>query len=177
MKPVKKIYKMKKVVGDFVCEKCGKPFVEERFLKKHLTRKDPCDKIYECEKCHKTFKEERFYNGHLDRKTPCAPDTVPVVSFDNVENKCHMCGKEYANAYNLKRHQKNCNTANNPHAMQRLMDMVLNLTQKVEKMEGNQQSPQTVNNTVNVQQNIYMNVTFCGFGNEDLTKLDTNKSI
>jgi hypothetical protein len=38
---------------------------------------------------------------------------------------------------------------------------------------GNQINNITVNN--NVQNNLYMNVTFCSFGNEDLTKLDTTK--
>ena len=173
MKSVKKVYSLKKVTGDYKCEKCGKNFKEERFLKKHLSRKDPCDTIYECDKCHRKFKEERFYLGHMDRKTPCAPDSIPVVSIDNVENRCHMCGKEYANAYNLKRHQKNCNVMTNPRIMMELLEQNREILKRLDKYEN--QQPQTLNQTVNVQQNIYMNVTFCSFGNEDLTKLDTNK--
>ena len=178
MNQTKKIYRMKKIIGNYKCDKCSKTFVEERFLKKHLTRKEPCDKIYKCSKCHKTFKEERFYNSHMERKTPCAPDTIPVISVDNIENKCHMCGKEYSNAYNLKRHQKNCNVMINPRIIMELVEQNRELGEQnrelISMLKDNQHQTvnQTVNNNLTVQQNLYVNVTICSFGSEDLTKLD-----
>ena len=173
----RKVYRFKKPSGDYKCNKCNRKFKEARFLKKHLNRTTPCDKIFKCEKCYKTFKEERFLNNHRNRKAPCIPESVPIVTNDNAENKCHMCGKTYANVYNLKRHQKNCSIATNPQAMQQLMSMVSDLKQEVRELRQTQ--PIVNNNTlnhINVQNNnLYLNVTICSFGNEDLSKLDTAK--
>ena len=153
------------------CEKCNKSFSEERYLKQHQNKRIPCDKIHKCVKCDTVFDTAYILRKHLSRKTACAPDTVPVVSINNVENRCQFCNKTYSSKSNLTKHQKKCNTVGNPQAMQRLMDMVTNLTQKVDKLEGNQQT-QTINNNLTVNQNLYVNVTICSFGSEDLTKLD-----
>ena len=172
----RKIYKLKKEDRPFVCDKCNKTFKEERHYKSHQNRKTPCIKEFKCNKCNKVFQNNTFLSRHLNRKTPCALNEIPVITIDNVENRCQFCNKTYSSKSNLNKHQKSCNTASNPQAMQRLMDMVLDLTQEVKELKGKQPAiNNTLNQTLNVQQNLYMNVTFCSFGNEDFSKLDSTK--
>lgn len=181
MKPIKKVYRMKKTVGQYKCEKCERTFIEERFLTKHLNRKTPCDKTFPCSKCGKVFKEERMLNNHLDRKNPCVPDSIPVVTIDNLENKCHYCGKTYSNVYNLKRHVSTCDKDRNMiYVMEKLLEKQQNafseqINQLQQQLISHGIAPVTNNITNNVQQNLYMNVTICSFGNEDLSQLDTSK--
>jgi hypothetical protein len=166
----------------YTCEKCGKKFKTKEYLRKHNQRKTPCNTVFKCEKCKKTFKNNLLLKRHKDRVTPCAPEEIPVITGDNEENKCHMCGNTYSNASNLKRHQKNCNVKNNPELLMQLLaekDKVITLQQQ---LINNGITPvvtniNTTNNVTvnNIQQNLYVNVTICSFGKEDLSRLDTAK--
>ena len=174
-KPVKKT---------FQCSKCGKNFKERHHLENHNRRKTPCNVKHECTKCHKVFISKTSLKRHGDRVTACALEEIPVVTNDNLENKCHLCGKEFSTASNLKRHQKDvCNATNNPQLLSQLMTLVIQQQTKITNLESHiVGNPQTViNGNVNIQNNIlnnnYVNVTICGFGKEDFSKLDKNKVL
>jgi len=166
-----------------ICDKCSRGFKEERHLRQHHRRKTPCTKKHTCVKCTTEFKTNALLMNHLNRKTPCVPDAIPVITNTNRENRCQYCNNTYANAYNLRRHQKNCNVASNPQIMQQLVTQLMEQNRlQAQMMAANQvqvPQPQTVVNgdvTVNqVNNNMYVNVTICSFGEEDLSCLDTNK--
>jgi hypothetical protein len=158
----------------YSCKKCGREFKEERYLQQHRKRKTPCSKNRKCNKCGKKFTRERDLQNHLKRKTPCTIEEIPVITGDNLENRCHMCGKTYANSSNLRRHMDSCKVKDNPNVIMALIEQNKEL---MERLMTQQNQPVTVNNvTVNqVQQNLYVNVTICSFGKEDLSRLDTSK--
>jgi Zinc finger, C2H2 type len=181
----KKVYRMKEEIRPFICDKCGSGFKEDRHLKQHLKRKTPCTKKYICQKCGKPFVSASKLRVHKNRVTPCVPDEVPIITADNNENRCHLCNKTYSTKYALQRHQVDvCNTAANPQRMDQIMQLLLqNQTELTElrsenKMLRTTQSPTVINNnTLNhtVNNNLYVNVTLCSFGSEDLSRLDTAK--
>lgn len=176
---------MKKTSKNIVCEKCNKGFEDNAHLKRHLQKQVPCDKIFKCSKCSKVFPNQSSLTRHDQRKTECAMTEIPVIDSQNVDSTCHMCGNEYASISNLKRHKKNCPVKNDPSI---LMNLLLKSEQKrleaeraqfnmerqlFELQKGGVITIQNNNNlTVNNVQNMYVNITICSFGNEDLTKLD-----
>ena len=176
----KKVYRLKEVEKPYTCKKCGKKFKEERYLKQHNKRKTACNNKFVCKKCGKECANTHTLRSHLNRKTPCVPEEIPIINNSNEENKCQYCGKTYSNKHNLTRHQKTCDKDLH---LQFMMKKLLEENGKKwakrikELTEGR---PMSVNNTINnnvinVQQNTYLNVTICSFGDEDLTKLDKNK--
>ena len=144
-----------------------------------------------CSKCKKSFRDAYELRRHLKRKRPCVPSSVPVVKNDNSDNVCMFCGRSYSSVYSLKRHQKDCNMAKDPQLLMRLFLQQKKENEKQKKemdqlkaqvevissgiVSSNQQT--VINNVTvnNVQNNMYVNVTICSFGNEDLSKLDTAK--
>ena len=182
----KKIYRKKVIEKPFICNKCDRGFTQERYLQQHLKRKIPCTKQYLCDKCKKEFPNNSSLQKHLDRVTSCVLEEIPIIDSSKNEYKCQYCGKVLANAYNLKRHQKICDKESN--MMQMMKILIERDKQRDEReqrlmdiLEKNGLNP-TINNNNNVtnnvnlqQQNIYMNVTICSFGNEDLSKLDAKK--
>ena len=189
---------MKKEEKPFICNKCNKGFAEDRYLQRHQKRKTPCTAEHKCLKCNKIFKTNALLLRHLNRQTSCVVEEIPVVTNDNIENRCHMCGNYYSNKQNLNRHQKTCSVLQNPSQLMRLMvekekETKLLLEEQDKKWEQRfiqmtGMNPtqlnltnidnSTTNITNNVQNNnMYVNVTLCCFGNEDLTKLDKNKVL
>ncbi len=181
----------KKVTKNVICEKCNKGFEDNAHLKRHLQKQVPCDKIFKCEKCEKVFPNQSSLSRHDQRKTECIMTEIPVIDSDNIDVTCHMCGNTYASASNLRRHKKNCPVKNDPSV---LMDLLLKSEQKrldaeraqfnVEKqlfeLQKTGVAPIQINNinTVNnIQQNMYVNVTICNFGSEDLNKLNQQDVI
>lgn len=181
----RKVYRLKKIKKPFVCKKCEKGFSEERYLQQHLKRKTPCDKKFICPKCRKSFGNDYTLKNHLNRITPCVPEEIPIIDATKEEFRCQYCNKTYSNKHNLKRHQKTCDKeANLQYLMKKLLEENNKEWEKrIEKIVGNTVMPNnttinnvTVNNVHNVQNNnLYLNVTICSFGNEDLSKLDTTK--
>ena len=172
--------KSKAFKKSFQCNKCRREFKARHHLDNHLRRKTPCDKIFKCFKCHKIFSNGSELKRHQNRVTSCVPESVPVITNNNEENRCHYCGNEYANTYNLKRHQKTCSVMKNPEILITLVNeqkkMIETQSQMLQSFISNQ-SPQTIiNGDVNIQNNVennlYLNVTICSFGNEDLSRLD-----
>ena len=163
--------------NSLTCGKCNKTFTEKRYLTRHIKNKT-CEKTFSCTKCGETFANRRNRDNHMRRKNPCVPTEVPVLDPSNSDNKCKFCGNTYASPYSLRRHIRNCPMRNNQEAM---FQMLFEQNQKIMKQNEiiiNQQNQpiqhtvnQTVNNTV-VNNNLYLNVTICSFGEEDLTKLD-----
>lgn len=170
---------MKKEDKSFICSKCNKGFTEDKYLQQHLKRKKPCNEKFNCIKCGKDFINSSSLKKHESRVNPCVPEEIPVITDGNIENRCHICNKTYANLYSLQRHQKTvCNVANNPQVMTRLIDTITSLQQQVSVLQQTQ-NPSTINNTLNItnniQQNMYLNVTICCFGDEDLSTLNPNE--
>jgi Zinc finger, C2H2 type len=163
----------------YPCKKCNRKFSELRYLQRHLKRKTPCTETFICAKCNKSFRNKQELTRHGNRITSCAIEEVPVVSTTNEENCCHICGKSYATPSNLRRHQKEvCNTTANPQVIQQLLSTCAKQQEFIQTLvEGGAISPVTNNVTVNNVQNnnLYVNVTICSFGSEDLSRLDTNK--
>ena len=159
---------------DYTCEKCSKSFTTERSLKSHHTKAPDCNKVYSCDKCQSTFKANYLLQRHLDRKTPCAPDSVPVIKPNNPDNTCMYCAKDYSSRYSLERHIKICDMKDNQTA---LMQLVLEQTKMIKELQENQQNAVVVNNnnTINVQQNNMINIVVCGYGDEDLSRIDVEK--
>ena len=138
----KKVYKQKNVEKPFVCTKCNKGFKQQEHLNKHLNRVNACDATYECDKCGNTFNSGSLLKRHLSRKTPCVVEElqeIPIITNDNVENRCNVCNKKFASAYSLKRHQNTgCNVASNPQTMIHLMESVISLQKQVLALQQNQ---------------------------------------
>jgi len=156
------------------CGHCKKKFSGTRFLTQH-TKSKVCYKVHKCEKCCKTFSSASNLRSHLKRKNPCVPSEIPVIDLNDEENKCKYCGKCYVSPYNLKRHIGSCPMKDNQGAvMQLLLEKMERLEAQNQQLMANQQVQQitNINNTTNVQQNLYLNVTICSFGNEDLSRLD-----
>ena len=160
----------------FVCDKCDKTFAEKRYLTRHIQNKT-CEKVFKCNKCGETFANRRNRDSHVRRKNPCVPTEVPVLDPINSENKCKFCGNAYATPYTLRRHITTCPMKNNQEA---LFQLVLTKLDKLDKLDEiveenkllKQQVPMQINNNLTVNQNLYVNVTICSFGSEDLSKLD-----
>jgi uncharacterized C2H2 Zn-finger protein len=186
----KKVYRLKEEEKPYICNKCSRGFTEERYLQRHLNRKTPCTSEFKCNKCDKVFKTKAMLLRHLNRKTPCSIEEVPVVTTENRENRCHMCGNYYSNRQNLNRHKKTCSVMQNPSQLIQLIAHQAETNQQL--IEQNQQQQQTIQslmaglqtlqrptsttNNINIQQNnLYVNVTLCTFGKEDLSRLDTSK--
>ena len=163
------------------CENCGKKFEQERYLRQHKNKRTPCTKKFVCTKCDKQFPTSSKLQAHKNRKNPCVPNEIPVIKGDNEENRCQFCNKTYSNAYSLKRHQnESCDTNKN---MQVLLKKIEEQEEKIALLKENallreqlsQQSQTIINNTMNIHQNNYVNVTICSFGSEDFNKLDASK--
>jgi hypothetical protein len=175
----------------YKCHKCDRTFSKQGYLDNHLNQAYACDKPIICKICGDEFKSVQGLNRHRGRKTSCKKiktnesNAAPVIKENNPDNKCYICGRTYTTKSNLNRHRKSCTI------QERGPDLLQLFVNQQKQMENQQrqielltqqltiQNPQTVINgdvTVNnVQQNMYVNVTICSFGKEDLSRLDTNK--
>ena len=181
----------------YICQFCQKQFSNDKFYKKHIDDAI-CTKKHICKKCNAEFATAYSMRRHAKIKTPCAPNTIPVINMNTSNNRCMYCGKSYASVYSLRRHKETCSTKNNPSILLQLLaekDKVLAEKDKVlaekDKVISLQQQlmnnginpmvtnhPTVINNNVTVNQvnqNLYVNVTICSFGQEDLSRLDTSK--
>ncbi len=102
---VEKIYKTDQ---KYICEKCGKSFNEEKYLKQHFKKRIPCDRKNICTKCGVEFASAFNLRKHQNKKTPCVITETPLINSSDSKNKCKFCGNTYATGYNLTRHQKSC---------------------------------------------------------------------
>ena len=106
-----------------------------------------------------------------------------MIDLTQEENKCRFCGKCYASPYNLKRHAKLCPMKDNQTVLMQMLlkEQEIELLKEQNRLlkEQNSQVVQITNNNITnntlVQNNMYVNVTICSFGNEDLNKLDSAK--
>ena len=164
----------------YKCEKCNRTFSTKEYLRKHNNRKNACNVVYKCEKCEKKFQNAALLERHNNRKTSCIPESIPIITGDNEENMCHLCGKTYASAYNLKRHQSSCTVKDNPNILINLLktqqEQNSQLIEIINRNGLGDKVTNITNNTMTLQQNnLYMNVTIIPFGDEDYAKLDSSK--
>ena len=96
----------------FKCAKCGKEFKKEQYLRYHVDKKIPCDRILKCPRCNKTFKNKGHLNKHLKRKTPCEPILGNTQKPLKNPLTCHFCYRTLASKYSLKRHFNTCQIRN-----------------------------------------------------------------
>ncbi len=168
--------------GSHTCENCGKSFSTEGYLKKHKNSKS-CHRNNDCPKCGKTFTTPSNLRHHLNRKNPCVPDTVPVVEDGKIT--CKYCGNDYSTKFNLRRHMKTCGIKEKPEL---LIQLVAQQQKQLQQMSEKQDKLMemisksginltNIDNSTNIQNNMYVNVALCCFGQEDLTKLDKNKVL
>ena len=174
-------------IKQYNCPKCNKTFNKQGYLKNHLNQAYPCNEPIICKKCGDEFKTVQSLNKHLRRKTNCMKIktndsySTPIITESNKDNKCYICGKTYSTKSNLKRHRKTCNIQDKgPDIIQLLMNQQKQIDFLQNQLITNQINPLNVtinnnNNTINIQQNTYVNITICSFGDEDLTKLDKKK--
>jgi Zinc finger, C2H2 type len=183
----RKVYRMKVENKPFICKKCNRGFTEERYLQNHLRRKIPCDKKFVCPKCKIECKTGSALYNHINRITSCVPDKIPVIDNTKNEFRCHFCDKTLANSYSLKRHISS-NSCDQEKNMMYMMEKLIKQSEKREERMMNELgdlkqqlvengiTPVTNNvNINNIQNNLYVNVTICSFGKEDLSRLDTSK--
>jgi Zinc finger, C2H2 type len=175
----RKVYRMKVENKPFVCKKCNRGFTQDRYLQNHLIKKVPCDKKIECPKCKRTFKNKSSLTSHLNRITSCVLEEIPVIDSTIDEFRCHYCNKTLASAYSLKRHLTLCDKEKSmKHLLEMLEDKERIIQLQNQLMSGGIVPVATTinNNTINnIQNNMYVNVTICSFGTEDLSRLDTGK--
>ncbi len=169
------------------CPHCLKSYQTTTNYNKHVQSK-ACTKEYNCKKCKKEFSTAQALRKHNAKQTPCIPDKVPVIDNENTKNMCKYCGKTYANTYSLNRHIKTCNIKDDSSI---LIDLMLQQQKEIKEQNqeliniikqnglGNQITNNNNNLTINnnVQQNMYVNVTICDFGKEDLSKLNKQDII
>ena len=175
MNSTKKIYRMKIENKPYSCTECGRSFSQERYLKQHTQRKNTCTIKFSCTKCGKEFANASNLKIHENRSTSCIVEEIPVISTNNTENKCHICGNTYSTPSSLKRHQREV-CSKDKSKIDQLISLVMELKEENKMLrQQNPATPVTNNITNNIQNNLYMNVTFCNFGSEDLSKLDPEK--
>ena len=159
----------------YICNVCNASFTAEKYLTRH-TRAKTCEKQYVCNKCQKEFTTAQNLRFHMKRKVPCVPDLLPVLNANSANNTCKFCGKTYANRFSLDRHTKICNMKNDSSLLINLAlrQEMAELKKQMCILQQNQQPIIVNNNNINIDnsQNMYVNVTICSFGSEDLTKLD-----
>lgn len=73
--------------NNFKCQKCGKEFSKEIYLKRHYNNKTDCSKRveYKCSKCQKTFKDKTKYKVHIQTLKCKMAETVSVSTQTNIE--------------------------------------------------------------------------------------------
>jgi Zinc finger, C2H2 type len=161
----------------YICLKCKKSFNEERYLKQHSKKSPNCNKPTTCHKCGKKFSRAAHLRNHLKRITPCVIESVPIVSNTNDENRCYLCNSTFVSKSNLTRHLSTCSTKNHKNYLIQMVEQMAEMKQQMIEIKQQNQTPTTiVNNTINVDnsKNIYLNLTICSFGKEDLSRLDTS---
>jgi hypothetical protein len=163
-----------------MCDRCGKTFKSKQYLRNHKNRTTSCDKKYPCKKCGRIFPTPSKLRAHERRKTPCVPEEVPIVTNNNEENMCHICGKTYSSNSNLRRHQRVCDRQTNlSHMVKLLVEQNKQQQETIQALMLEKQIAPVNNSTNitvnNIQQNMYVNVTICSFGKEDLSRLDSTK--
>ena len=145
----KKVYRMKKELRPFICEKCGRGFTQDRYLQNHLNKKVSCDKKHVCIKCHKEFTSNSALVAHLNRVTSCVPEEIPVIDIKKDEHRCQYCNKTYSNKQNLKRHQQTCDKEiNMRHIMELMADKDKIMAEKDKVIQLQQQLQLLINNDI-----------------------------
>ncbi|XP_058813347.1 zinc finger protein 33A-like [Topomyia yanbarensis] len=87
-------YHLRMHINGNTCEICGKTFVAQHKLRRHIERKHEKLKKYECHLCHKKL---------------CSLDSVHVhikTMHSSKEVKCEYCGKSYPSEFSLRYHLK-----------------------------------------------------------------------
>tara|TARA_B110000014_G_C20081924_1_gene565463 strand:- start:713 stop:1468 length:756 start_codon:yes stop_codon:yes gene_type:complete len=158
------------------CPKCKKSFSSKGYLKRHLNRTKPCDEPCICSKCGASFESPGLLNKHLRRKTPCVKVEEEIKESDTT---CEYCDKTFSSISNLNKHTRNvCKKKKTQNTLEKEVSELKTLLKAY--MEA-QQKGVTINNTVNnvqnIQNNLYVNVQICSFGDEDLSIIDTNNMI
>jgi len=142
----------------YVCPKCNNGFGHESSLRRHLKRKNPCDRKLKCPKCLKIFRDIGRLKTHLHRKTPCDPILGNTQEPLKNSNTCHFCYREFKSKYNLKRHFRTCKIRNGN--MPILFQKIEEDRKRIEELEKkNKQIKNIIQNQIpsHITQNIQNN--------------------
>lgn len=95
---------------DYICHNCNYKFNRKSNLMRHIKK---CSEIvetstYKCEICNKSYKVKGFYLIHLEdhRRMNEVTEIKPQIQYNNLDNKCEKCNKNFSRASNLQKHIK-----------------------------------------------------------------------
>lgn len=118
-KITKRVYHLKK----YVCDKCGKGFSQEKYLKQHEKKLIPCNIKFNCNKCGKIFTRQRDADNHNNRKTSCVPNTNSTIIEQNANRKkCYFCNNTYETRLKLQKHLTKCSMKDNTPLIMQLLE-------------------------------------------------------
>jgi uncharacterized C2H2 Zn-finger protein len=145
--------------GVNACGKCGKSFSSKQSLVRHSNKKTPCDVVLKCGKCNKVFTRQSNLKRHLNRKTDCSLDVNALI----VVHPCNLCNTVIRPS-NLARHLKTCRGELDLHSkMDEMSKQIEQLRKQCArpqdvKNEADAYRDLTVNNTINIVNNINVNL-------------------
>jgi len=157
------------------CKKCSREFKNQKALDQHHRSPKSCKIGTICPKCGKDFTAPSMLKRHLKRKKPCVPEEVPVISEENVENRCQFCNNTYSTPSNLKRHQTTCDKDKNLEALVRIMiEQNKQQNEKIDMLTKQLVVPgQTTINNDNRQ----LNIQFVNFPIHDMSSIDMKEVL
>jgi len=152
------------------------------------------DQKYECDKCGKAFCDNANLRRHKSRKTPCQP-ILENNTADVSGNGCRYCGRQFASSSSMYRHVRQyCKIANSDEGMEKLFNhtiqrqlarleaqntalqdqvselAILMRQQSLQQLTISDGTPLTLiqhQTNIGIQQNVQVNTTIIGFDRED----------
>lgn len=139
------------------CVKCGRVLSSKQALKRHLNRKNPCDKRYICDRCNQEFNNNKSLIKHVNRKNPCS-----------TQYKCEHCKFEFEYELEYYKHYKNCDIRKKLEKMEYQLEQVSKMSAAATMIQNIHVDKIETNNQINV---------VCMFGQEKLSHIDATRVV